>query len=1306
MPKARAEMRASEMEETVDSKKGSRPGWMRRWIPESICLIIVAAAAVSLVWPTLTPFGGRVEQRFSVVMAAFHAPIMFALGHGMRDFGVGSVPEIREFIQQNIPAVDPAKVPEDIETWPVSDSYQFMHYYLLWAMGLIWRLLGVSALAIHVLCAVFYAATMLALYGLFRLVSGRAASLAAAVFMAASPAYLLSCPSLRDFSKAPFLLAVFFLIGLMLSRRRGPVAFALLSALTGLVAGAGYGFRQDLLVTVPAALAVVLVFSRIDATGFWERAAWRGVSALLLAGCFCAAGMPALVGVAKDNGSASAQAFVQGVSETVESRMDFGNASYVTHYEYSDFFDFTVVNSFARRRGEIAEMPGHFSAEHGRMGKEWMREAVRAFPGDMFARGVSAALMVPKLAALSEIEVTERLHGPNKDAVEKHLPRQLPLARHFDKYGLYYALAALVILLLHDPRTGVAASLLVVYFTAYPGLLFEFRHLFYLSFAPYWAAMALAAWALRRTFRFLFSTGGARPEEQDPHWRRPARRALFAAAWPLALVAGLYGAQALLRGAQRDNVAGMLERYRAANLEPVETLAEPTEEGGMLIRPAHPLPNFYNWDSLPAFESLGEYLAIRFERNGVPPTFRLVYEDTDPTNFSQTVTPRVEGMHQHGVITSFFPVYCLGWNAGSGWNAPDAQRVARGNLVGISMSKKDFDSFHGLYRMIEPAKFDLWPFITLPESDNSFVFCKQGPQDRFLEELVVGLLAALGGGPDARLLGYIDLARRNPGHQGLLNKVEQFAKSAPDQETAVKRWRWIVPALPECAGAASDDIEQFAQAAWKEGDRAGELSKRLLLAELCPENLLNLGRAAYMLAEAGRWAEAERMIRNAIRGNPEIMANADALEGMYSLKNDPGEPAAAWRALASELPSAPLPRIRLARALARGGNRPEAAAELAKVPENSLSTPALRLQHAWVEMLLGNPAKGRERLEKALADEPSSFGYAAGALGEAGLMMAKAKNRDGVEYAKRAVEVCATDLWHKVRLGEVYQTLGMFDEALAAYREVMHAAPESPFTATRIDEIWQARNKPVERAEEWRKLTDSLPQAAEPRLRLARAVWDLGDLSGAVSTCQEVLRVHPDHPEALLFFAELMAAGGQPESAAAHVEKALSLKPELRHQAGRVYFAATERALNKQEWDTVLRFASRGADIQPDNPLFPARIAAAKAKLDPNANATDALTTLYYQQPESGTVAELLDQELARHGGGAKQISAWQSISRAAPKAPLPRVYLGRALEASGDTEAAVASFIAALERKTPMRPDTPAFRQAVAELAAREELQ
>src|SRR4029077_3204812 len=101
----------------------------------------------------------------------------------------------------------------------------------------------VSWTALDGLVALLAGGVSVLLYRLFRIVPGRAVAAGLTLLLTLSPANLRQLPALRDYSKAPFVLAAILILAVLVVRPMRRSATLALAALYGAVVGFGYGFR-------------------------------------------------------------------------------------------------------------------------------------------------------------------------------------------------------------------------------------------------------------------------------------------------------------------------------------------------------------------------------------------------------------------------------------------------------------------------------------------------------------------------------------------------------------------------------------------------------------------------------------------------------------------------------------------------------------------------------------------------------------------------------------------------------------------------------------------------------------------------------------------------------------------------------------------------------------------------------------------------------------------------------------------------------------------------------------------------------
>ena len=145
--------------------------------------------------------GGGVPRFYQ---ETFGPAVMMACGHGFTAPGATAPKSVQAFLLLEQQVFNCADFPPDAVGEKVTSNGTW--YYLYGTTAAIWKVFGVSWRALDWLAAVFVGASLATLYGLFRLVAGRVASVMVALLLTLLPVNLIQVPELRDFSKVPFVL--------------------------------------------------------------------------------------------------------------------------------------------------------------------------------------------------------------------------------------------------------------------------------------------------------------------------------------------------------------------------------------------------------------------------------------------------------------------------------------------------------------------------------------------------------------------------------------------------------------------------------------------------------------------------------------------------------------------------------------------------------------------------------------------------------------------------------------------------------------------------------------------------------------------------------------------------------------------------------------------------------------------------------------------------------------------------------------------------------------------------------------------
>jgi hypothetical protein len=420
----------------------------------------------------------------------FGAAVMLACGHGFVNPVAASLPELQRFLnleQDQIACDDRLASAPRIELNPLQRAYRYLMTTVAWT----WRIRGqVAWSALPPLYGIFFASSIVLLYAVFRQGMGPMLAAILATVIAVSPLHIAYLPQLRDYSKMPFVLALVFLAARMV---RGPSVFRRtlkLAAIAGVVTGVGMGYRNDLMIAVPAFVAVLLIFIPHD--GFPR--GWRNVAAAAVyAVSFLIALSPMWSIYRIGGGSSSQHLLVLGLSEPFNSELGLDNGGmYEWSYGYRDEYAHAIVSGHATRRLGAQTSLRLYGPEYDRAGMDYLRQVSATFPADMVTRLYSSTLRV------LELPYNAKLIPPHDQFL--HIPRTILVAR--DRFQRWLAPAwlplvgiALLLLTAASVRVGLFVISLVVYLSAYPAIQFGERHYFHLEFVSWWAVGFLAALA-------------------------------------------------------------------------------------------------------------------------------------------------------------------------------------------------------------------------------------------------------------------------------------------------------------------------------------------------------------------------------------------------------------------------------------------------------------------------------------------------------------------------------------------------------------------------------------------------------------------------------------------------------------------------------------------------------------------------------------------------------------------------------------------------------------------------------------------
>lgn len=612
----------------------------------AVAIFIIAAVAGWLYMSLcIGVTGPEYDTKGSMLLPA----AMWAAGHGITDIG-GIIwisnytlwRPVTDFTEQRTLSLDPKELPQQGMDALFGNKFTNDRLYLYYAVGITWRLFGISWPALNIFIAFVYAIMAVLVYAIFRLGMGRFISVCGVLLAMSSPLMLQVLPCIRDACKGPFILATIFVVGYLLSRPVKARPYWILSAVIGIAIGIGVGFRQDVFICVPPALFAIIFLAHGKKP---LRPSARMLAGLLFTAAFLVPAWPVLT-MTHDTGGNNSFYLLQGYSLPSQQEIGMQRATYAPIEDNKDPLVHAGIAAFWQRSPDPASVS---AVERWRSGialctlhaildlpldplasLAWMTGSFTlsrpGFPLEMWSRHSEqiARRYVRTLATMFPADIVSRwygavayaIHDPQSlydadaasNAVQKALCfLHLPLHRHLSQYGDYYAVLALCLLSAHRMRLGLITLGVLVYFAGYTSLSFQARHAFHLAFFGFW----LPGFCLQQ---IVYVAGSLYSERQKVRirlaslraWRRPVASMLaFLAISVILLSMPLIPARLW----QHRQVEAMLQRYRHCTLEPI-----PFEEGERTEATVcyHP-SGVFSLDRMPPAREQWEWLGVPTE---------------------------------------------------------------------------------------------------------------------------------------------------------------------------------------------------------------------------------------------------------------------------------------------------------------------------------------------------------------------------------------------------------------------------------------------------------------------------------------------------------------------------------------------------------------------------------------------------------------------------------------------------------------------------------------------------------------------
>lgn len=527
-------------------------------------------------------------------------------------------------------------------------AFQATTRYLLAVVAFVWMLTEISWPALTPLFGLLFALTVTLAYAIFRLGMGRWLAIAGALMMMISTLHLTYLPHLRDYAKAPFILALILIVGWLVTWPLKRSTVLTLAGAAGVVLGVGLGFRADLLINILPFGCVLFLFLPGSVLANLKL---KFTALLLFLGTFVLVGWPIIA--AYQSGNNLWHVILLGLTTRFDQELGVTGSIYEYGYLFNDTYVNVMVNSYASKALDQSVLLPISSKGYEQATLQYFLEVVKNFPADLVIRGYASILKILNLPV-------ETFYVGNPPVGFEHgFFSNLYTWRFLILSPLYHAgllCTALALLILSTTRMRLAVFLLffILYFGGYPMLEFQPRNYFHLEFMGWWAI----GFVVSQVSQFILSFRSRQTDDTAVQFfNNRSRWGKFLGYWSC-LIFLILVPLSLLRNYQHTQVTNMLARFLEAEQVPFSAQSlTPQPNSQLLVSQERPKPVAIE-DNLTIPVPHIEYIMAEFSAatcDYLDITITLRYETSiEHLDFSRTM---IVNLPKQGSTQLFFPVY-------------------------------------------------------------------------------------------------------------------------------------------------------------------------------------------------------------------------------------------------------------------------------------------------------------------------------------------------------------------------------------------------------------------------------------------------------------------------------------------------------------------------------------------------------------------------------------------------------------------------------------------------------------------------
>jgi tetratricopeptide (TPR) repeat protein len=167
---------------------------------------------------------------------------------------------------------------------------------------------------------------------------------------------------------------------------------------------------------------------------------------------------------------------------------------------------------------------------------------------------------------------------------------------------------------------------------------------------------------------------------------------------------------------------------------------------------------------------------------------------------------------------------------------------------------------------------------------------------------------------------------------------------------------------------------------------------------------------------------------------------------------------------------------------------------------------------------------------------------------------------------QKLVEVAPDSIWRQQAAAEAYESQGSFDEAIAAYRQILVLDPTHRGIHYRIGRCLRERERHTHHPQDLVSAMAEFQQELKLNPQNANAAYEIGELhrlagepEPAKTYFEAALKIYPDFPEANVGLGTVLASLGKPAQALPYLKAAVASDPT--DEASWYRLSQVERAL-------------------------------------------------------------------------------------------------------------------------------------------------